>query len=135
MVSRSDDRQKLTAMPLPLPVIEKRAVKAAVKASKKRHHLVTEDELLSLRVQVMPWIWRFLLMLLGSTLLATCWYGWPWESSSIRVLEAIGGVLFFLFGAFGIRKTLSKILDGVDAGNVVEGILELAGEALSGIDF
>ncbi len=122
-------------MPLPLTSIRKRAVKAAVKASIKRHHLVSEEELLSLRVQVMPWLWRFFLMLLGATLVATCWYGWPFESSSARGLEAASGTLFFLFGAFGIRKTLSKILDTADAGNALESILDLASEALFSIDF
>jgi hypothetical protein len=98
-------------MPLPLSALEKRAVKAGVKASKKRHHLITEEELLSLRVQVMPVLPRILLMLTGGSLLVAAYLAWPSGSDAIRVLETIFGVLTLFFGVFGIRRTLSTLLD------------------------
>lgn len=125
-------------MPLPQSVIEKRAVKAGVKASKKRHHLITEEELLSLRVQVMPILPRILLGLAGCSLLVAAYLAWPSGSDAVRLLEAIFGVLTFFFGVFGIRRTLSTLLDSTDvvggAAEFVGGILELIGDAVSNID-
>lgn len=121
-------------MALPQSVIEKRAVKAGLKASKKRHHLVTEEELLSLRVQVMPTLPRIILVLAGISLLTASWFSWPSASDTVQLLEAIFGVLTFLFGLFGIRRTLSKLLDASDAAELAGTALELIGDAFSNID-
>ncbi|MES2476318.1 MAG: hypothetical protein V4640_11090 [Verrucomicrobiota bacterium] len=121
-------------MPLPPSVIETRAVKVGVKASKKRHHVVTEQELLALRVQVMPPLLRILLGIVGLGLLLACGFAWPSESNATQSLEAVLGVLFILFGAFGIRRTLSKMLENVNTADAIESILELIGEAVSSID-
>ncbi|GAA5123821.1 hypothetical protein JIN84_11870 [Luteolibacter yonseiensis] len=125
-------------MALPRSVIEKRAVKAGVKASKKRHHLITEQELLSLRVQVMPALPRVILLLVGISLFAACWFSWPSGSVEIRILETFFGILTFLCGVFGIRRTLSKLLDTTDVvggpAELVGSVLELIGDAVSNID-
>ena len=121
-------------MDLPHSVIEKRAVKAGLKASKKRHHLLTEEELLSLRVQVMPAFPRIMLGLTGIALLIASWLAWPSGSDAIRSLEAIFGFLTLFFGAFGIRRTLSKLLDVTDAADFASSVLELIGNAISDID-
>lgn len=122
-------------MPLSRETLEKRAVKTGVKASIKRHHVVSEQELLALRVQTMPGWLRITLVLLGIALVTAGWFGWPSDSNAIQGIEAITGILAILFGAFGIRRTLESVLDSMDAGNAVESILELIGDALSCIDF
>jgi hypothetical protein len=122
-------------MALSRETLEKRAVKTGVKASIKRHHVVSEQELLALRVQTMPAWLRIALVLLGIALVAAGWFGWPADSNAIQGFEAIIGILAILFGAFGIRRTLERVLDSMDAGNAVEIILELIGDALSCIDF
>ncbi len=121
-------------MPLSQKILEKRAVKSGVKASKKRHHLVSETELLALRVQTMPGILRISLALLGTLLLAAAWFGWPSESNTIQGIEAIGGIFSTVFGIFGIRRTLSHLLDSYHSLDLVGGILEMIGEAVSNID-
>lgn len=121
-------------MPLSTSVIEKRAVKAGLKASKKRHHLITEEELLSLRVQVMPALPRILLTLTGISLFVACWFAWPSESNTIRSIEVVLGIFTFLFGVFGIRRTLSTLVETSDAAELVGSILELIGDSISSID-
>lgn len=121
-------------MPLSRETLEKRAVKSGVKASKKRHHLVSEEELLALRIQVMPWAWRAFLVLLGIALIAACWFAWPSDSWTVRSIEAFTGVLALLFGAFGIRRTLSNIFDYTSSAEGVGAILELVADAVSNID-
>jgi hypothetical protein len=49
-------------------------------------------------------------------------------------VEAIGGVVAILFGAFGIRRTLSRVVDSIDAVDLVGTVLEAIGEAISNID-
>ena len=120
-------------MPLSREVIRRRAVKTGVKASKKRHHLVSADELLSLRVQVMPALPRISMAVVGILLIASGWTGWPSESDILQIIEAVAGVFSLLFGIFGIRRTLSNVLDST-SGDVIGSILELIGEAVSSID-
>ena len=127
-------------MHLSRSVIKKRAVKAGVKASKKRHHLITEQEILSLRVQVMSALPRVILVLTGISLLVACWLSWPSESNEIRTIEGISGLLIFLFGVYGIRRTLSEVLDTAAEGaadgaaDFAGSVLELVWDAVSNID-
>lgn len=121
-------------MPLSRETLERRAVTSGIKASKKRHHLVSEAELLALRIQVMPGKWRAFLIVLGTALIAACWFGWPSGSGEIRALEAIGGFFSLLFGAFGVRKTLSNVLDSTSSLEGIGDILELIADAVTNID-
>ena len=113
-------------------LLERRAIKAGVKASKQRQHVVSEKELLALRVQTMgPWL-RISLVLVGVGLIAAGWYGWPADSNVVQGLEAVAGILAILFGAFGIRRTLSQLVDSFDApdlpGIVLEAIIAIVSE-------
>ena len=121
-------------MPLSRETLERRAVTSGIKASKKRHHLVSEAELLALRIQVMPRMWRAFLIVLGTALIATCWFGWPSGSGEIRALEAIGGFFSLLFGAFGVRKTLSNVFESSHSLEGIGDILELIADAVINID-
>lgn len=116
-------------MPLDRQTLEKRAVKAGVKASVKLGHVVSEQELMELRVQTLSTTLRVLLVLAGIALIASCWLGWPYPSSAIRWVEAISGVFSLLFGIFGIRRTIGNLLETLDvvdlAGTVVEAIVDM----------
>lgn len=121
-------------MPLSREILERRAIKAGVKASKKRHHLVSEQELLSLRVQTMAAWLRISVVLLGICLLAAGWFGWPSDSNTVQAIEAVSGVFAILFGSFGVRRTLSHIVDSIDAVDLVGSVLEAVVDAVSNID-
>lgn len=121
-------------MPLSREIIERRAIKAGLKASKKRHHVVSEQELLTLRVQTMSGWLRISLVLLGICLLASGWFGWPSDSNMVQGLEAVAGIFAILFGSLGVRRTFSHIVDSVDAVDLVGSVLEAVGDAVSNID-
>ena len=116
-------------MPLDLQTLEKRAVKAGVKASVKRGHVVTEQELLELRVQTLSTTLRVVLVIAGIALIASGWFGWPYPSGVIRGVEAVSGIFSLLFGVFGIRRTLGQLFESFDvldlAGTVVEAVVDL----------
>jgi len=122
-------------MPLSREILERRAIHAAVKASKKRHHVVSEQELLSLRVQTMPVGLRIALVLLGLALVASGWFGWPSDSNTVQGIEAVSGIFAILFGSFGVRRTLSHLVDSVDAIDLVGTVLEAVGDAISSSSF
>jgi prepilin signal peptidase PulO-like enzyme (type II secretory pathway) len=117
-----------------LTTIEKRAVRTGIKASKKRGHVVSGDELLDLRVQMLPNLLRAALIGLGIALICACYFAWPSTAGSIRGLEAVSGIFSILFGAFGIRRTLSHVLDSMDAVDLASVIGEVIADALSNID-
>jgi hypothetical protein len=113
-------------------------VKAGVKASKRLHHVVTREELLAVRVQTMPSTLRGLLIVVGSVILLAGWFGWPLESGWARFFEGVGGLLMMMFGIFGVRRTLSKVVekvgDTVDStelvGAIIEGVAEVLGSVV-----
>jgi hypothetical protein len=123
-------------------ILQKRAVKAGVKASKRLHHVVTREELLAVRVQTMPSTLRGLLIVVGSVILLAGWFGWPLESGWARFFEGVGGLLMMMFGIFGVRRTLSKVVekvgekvgDTVDStelvGAIIEGVAEVLGSVV-----
>lgn len=93
---------------------------------------VSERELLAQRVQTMARWLRIALVGLGVGLVASGWWGWPLDSSVGQGLEAIGGLVAIWFGAFGVRRALSQVVDSFDSldpkdlpGTVLEAILEI----------
>lgn len=102
-------------MRLSRDIVERRAIQAGVKASLSAKQVVSERELLALRVQTMAWWLRIALVVLGVGLVVSGWYGWPLDSSVGQGLEAIGGLVAIWFGAFGIRRALSQVVDSLDS--------------------
>lgn len=121
-------------MALSRNVIEKRAIKAGIKASKKVGHVVTPAELMAVKIQTMPSPFRILLFTAGVLAGLSAWFAWPSESILVRGVEAISGVGLVAFGIFGIRKTLSHVVDSMDVLDLAGGVIELIGETISGFD-
>jgi len=113
--------------------IQKQAVKAGVRASKRRDHLITSDELMDLKIQMMPSPLRVVLFLCGCLLLGFAVTAWPTGSHGYQVLEGLLGAVMLLAGIFGIRRTFSGIIDGVancGAEAIVEAVLGGIGSVL-----
>ena len=121
-------------MPLSRELLERRAIKAGVKASKRHQQVVSKQEVLALRVQTMAWWLRISLVLLGACLIAAAWFGWPVASNIGQGLEALGGICAILFGVFGVRRTLEQLVDSIDAADLPGVVLEAILEAVSNID-
>lgn len=120
-------------MPVSEEKLRRRAVKAGVRASKKRRHAVSRNELLGLRIQTMPAVARILLGTVGVVLIAAAWFEWPSQSNTVCGLEAAAGIVLVLAGFVGVRRTLAGLIDQ-SSGELIEFVLESIGEIFSHID-
>ena len=102
--------------------------KAAVRAAKKSDHLVTRDELLELRVQILPGSKRLIFGFLSLFLGCLAWVLSDLDYFWFSLLSGLSSVASLFFAVIGVRRTVSMALDGLDqAGS--QAILEMAVDA------
>ena len=118
-------------MPLSRQTLEKRAVKAGLKAAVKQQRPLTKDELMELRVQALSNGLRVFLVLAGAALIASAWSAWPWPNGAVRGIEIIVGIITFLFGLFGVRQTLSSLFDSTNGFGLADIVIEIIGGIFS----
>ena len=108
-----------------LEKLRRRAIKAGVRRSRKLHHALSREEILALRVQILPALPRLLIIGGGIALVTGAWLNWPSDAAVIRGIEGFCGILLFLFGVFGIRRTLEGIAETAGHGildTIIDGI-------------
>lgn len=120
--------------------LSQRIAKTGVRASLKAGHPLSESELRKLRVQTVPATVRILFCALGLTSAGAAYWLFSHDFSGLGLLAITISVFALLFGIFGIRRTLEKILDSVDAvdaarilGNTFEAISSAMGSLLDGL--
>ena len=91
--------------------IRRRAVKAGVRKSNRLHHSLRREEILSLKVQVLPALPRIAMGVAGVLLVVSACSGWPSQEDWVRVTEIISGIFLVLFSLLGVRRTLSEMAD------------------------
>ena len=106
--------------------IIRNAVKAGTQACKKNGGNLSEEQLLNLKVQVMPDLVRWILFLGGVALIVFACIAWPSSNVITQIVGGCCGLLFILFSIIGIKRTLS-VLDNLGVvgdllGTVVDGI-------------
>lgn len=113
-----------------LPKIEKAGIKASLKAG----HVVSQEELLAVKVQLMPTLLRWTLGGFSAAAAYGSYLQFVQGDRGAGVAFAALMVVLFFFAVVGIRKTLGKILDGMNAMDAAEvlrltlqGIWEVAG--------
>lgn len=115
-----------------LPKIEKAGVKAALKAG----HVLSRDELLEVKVQLLPALYRWGLGGISAASAYGSYAGFMADSASRGLGMAALSLLFFFFSIVGVRRTLGRILesmDGVDAGELLGLALEGIGSVIGGL--
>lgn len=117
--------------------LQRRAVKAGVRVAKRRHHLLSEEELRAVKVQVVPLSVRLIVAIVALSMIIAGACGWPSDANSAQALLVVGGILLLLFSIFGVRRTIESILDNLSsqasvefAGAVLEGIASAIGAAI-----
>lgn len=103
--------------------------KAGVRQSLKAGQPIGREALLALKVQIVPAPVRWMLAVMAAGAGVGSYYCTKHDSPGWGVLLGLGAVLLLVFAIFGIRRTLSKIVDNLDAG----AIGELLGAAVEGI--
>lgn len=111
-------------MPLTEERLRQAAIKAGIKASTKKDHLLTASELLELKIQVVRPYVRIGFGVAGVLILIAAWIQWPVNSTLGLTLEWIFGGVFASFAIFGVRRTFSELAsNSADLiGSVIDGI-------------
>lgn len=112
---------------------QERAVKAGIRAAKRQHHMLSEEELRALKVQVMPALPRVLMVVVGVAAIISAFSGWPWDEIGKQFMLGLSGLGSTCFGMFGVRRTVEGSLDALGNGAVdlLGAILEGIGNAIS----
>lgn len=116
--------------------LQRRALKAGLRATNRKGDALTRDELLGIKIQMIPAWGRILLFVSGCLLLVCGCLGWPWDHGVVQALEVICGLLLIGGGIFGFKKTLSTVADAIDLAHGVDilGVVaEGVGDALGAV--
>jgi hypothetical protein len=120
--------------------LAKKIEKAGIRACRKEGHILTETELRKVKVQLLPVSLRVVFCLLGVIAALIGYLLFVTGSEGYGFLLALTSALSLLFGMYGVRKTLSRILDSMDAadaleilGHAAEGIASAVGSLLDGV--
>jgi hypothetical protein len=108
--------------------------KAAVRATLKSGHPITRDELLELRVQILPASKRLLFGFLTLVFGCLAWVLSDLDYFWFSLLSSAASLLSLFFAVIGVRRTISLTLDSLDrAGTdaVIEVALEAAAHVIS----
>jgi hypothetical protein len=108
--------------------------KAAVRATLKSGHPITRDELLELRVQILPASKRLLFGFLTLVFGCLAWVLSDLDYFWFSLISSAASLLSLFFAVIGVRRTISLTLDSLDrAGTdaVIEVALEAAAHVIS----
>ncbi len=109
--------------------IRRRAVKAGIRRSRKLHHPLRREEILSLKVQVLPTVPRIVMAVAGILLVVSACTGFPAEDDWIRLVEIITGGFLIVFSLLGVRRTLSGMADHLST-DIVHSIVDSVVDAI-----
>jgi hypothetical protein len=110
--------------------------KAGVKKSLKVGHALSKEELLELRIQILPTAWRIFIAVQAGVCAVVSYLAFQAEADPWGGVWALAAVLFALFALFGVRRTLSTIVDALadqTANMVVELALRAIGKVVESI--
>jgi hypothetical protein len=116
------------------PKLQRSIEKAAVRATLKSGHPITRDELLELRVQILPASKRLLFGFLTLVFGCLAWVLSDLDYFWFSLLSSTASLLSLFFAVIGVRRTISLTLDSLDrAGTdaVIEVALEAAAHVIS----
>jgi hypothetical protein len=108
--------------------------KAAVRATLRSGHPITRDELLELRVQILPASKRLLFGFLTLVFGCLAWVLSDLDYFWFSLISSAASLLSLFFAVIGVRRTISLTLDSLDrAGTdaVIEVALEAAAHVIS----
>lgn len=111
-----------------LPRIEKAGIKASLKAG----HPLGEEELLKVKVQLLPALWRWTLGGFSAAAAYGSYLSFDQSGSAVGWGLATLAVLFFFFAVVGVRRTLAEIVKGLDATSTAE-LMEAALEGMGAV--
>ncbi len=112
--------------------ILQRTRKAGVKFAKKEGHIPTRDELLELKIQVLPNAIRWLLFGASVGCGIASWIVHNLDQNATAGILAVASIVLLVFSIFGIRRTLETLADQASY-ELVDAALELIGSAVGSV--
>lgn len=110
------------------------AQRAGLRMSLREGHVPTKEEILKVKVQVAPPWARLVSGAFGLASSIGSWFCFNSQLHGWGFGQALLAILLICFAAFGIRRTLSAVLDSLDAvqsaellGYILEGIFSALG--------
>lgn len=103
-----------------LPKIEK----AGVRATLKLGHTLTVEELLDVKVQIMPAGFRWLLGGISAATAFGSYLAFQADQHTLGGSLVIASLLSFFFAVAGIRRTFRTLMDAQDAAELLAAALE-----------
>lgn len=116
--------------------LEKRALKAGKRAASRKGGQLSHEELLGIKIQIIPAWGRLFLFVTGVVLLVAGVCAWPYGNGLVRALEGISGVILISGGIFGLKKTLATVVDHIDlahGADLLEPVAEGVGTAIGAV--
>jgi hypothetical protein len=103
--------------------------KAGVRESLRSGHLVTREELLGLRIQIVPLTLRLAFGLLGAGSAWACYVLAQPGDDGTAAAFGLASFFLILIAVFGFKKTVEAVLDSVNGADLVcialDGIAEI----------
>ena len=86
-----------------------KATKVGLKTARREGHVPSKDELLELKIQVLPAYGRWLLVLGALLAGVASWLCWNDDHPVTASVLAVVSVLLLVFAIFGVRRTLGEL--------------------------
>jgi hypothetical protein len=103
--------------------------KAGVRESLRSGHLVTQEELLGLRIQIVPLTLRIAFGLMGAGAAWACYVLAQAGDEGTAAAFGLASFFLLLMAVFGFKKTVEAVLDSASGaeliGIAIEGIAEI----------
>lgn len=112
--------------------ILRRAEKAGVKFAKKQGQMPTREELLELKIQVVPDAIRWILFGASVACGIAAWFLYALDNTLAASILAVVSIILLIFAVFGIRRTLETLADQASY-ELVDTVFELIGDAVGSV--
>lgn len=113
-----------------------RTQQAGIKQSLRVGHALSKEEVLGLKIQVMPMSLRSLLFCCGVGFAIAGLIHCLWYQQMLGVIFLLSALLCVLFGIFGIRRTVGRIIDSIDLSvgvDILETVVDGIGSAVGSL--
>jgi len=92
-------------------IIRRRAIATGIRTARKVQHTLNREEILALRIQVLPIAHRIVMAVIAVLLAVSARFTWPFHSDLALTVELVASIILILFAIFGVRRTLSNALN------------------------
>lgn len=109
--------------------ILRKTERAGLRKARREGHMLSREELLSVKVQILPDYTRWLLFVGFLVAGVSSWVCYSGEASTPGSILAVVSICLLLFSIFGVRRTLERIGDSMSY-EIVDLAFDAIGSAL-----